>query len=145
MDWAFDLEQTVSYGAGAGSVGAAGKVTPGEVTLSKYVDQYSPALFTHLAAGAPLTVTLAWVTTSQTTGSAVLKTVYHFNTVFLTGLSHAVDDERPLEKLRFAYGQLAMGFQYGNANNGGQAVSTGSWNVIGNRRCTAPECPAWIS
>lgn len=145
VDWAFDLEQIVSNNGGSANGFSVGKANFGDVTLSKYVDRYSPTLFTYLAAGTPLTVMLAWVTTSQTTGNAVLRTVYHLNTVLLTSQSHAMDDERPLEKLRFAYGQLAIGHQYSNANGGGQAVSTGSWSVIRNARCSPPDCPSWIS
>lgn len=115
----------MTVGSAVGGAPAAGKLNFDAITLTKYVDQYSPSLFSTLAAGTQLTAALAWVTTSQTTGEVVLKTVYYFNNVVLTGLSHTIDDQQPVEKVSFEYSQLAMGFAYNNFN-GGQAVTMGS-------------------
>lgn len=122
---------------------AAGKANFGDVHLTKYVDQYSPNLFSYLVAGTPLTATLAWVTTSKSTGNVVVKMVCYFNGVILSGQSHTVDEEQPLEKVSFAYEQLAIGAAYSIAS-GAQAVTVGSWNAIQNRRCSSPDCPTWL-
>lgn len=70
-----------------------------------------------------------------------MKTVYDFNSVLLTGQLHAMDSEQPQEKLSFAYVQLAMGLQYGNAANGGQAVNAGSRGVSRNSGCSMSGLP----
>lgn len=114
------------------------------MTLTKYVYQYSPDLLIRLTTAAKLTVTLAWVTTSPTTGNAVLKTVWFFNNVILSGLKHDVEDGQTVEKLSFAYAQLAMAGAY-NGASGLQTVTQGSWNAIDYRRCGSPDCPAWIA
>lgn len=115
-----------------------------EITITKYVDQYSPTLFNFLVSGTPLTLSLAWITTNQATGAVVVKTVYYFNGALLSGQAHARADEQPAENLTFVYTQLAMGSAF-TAVNGGQLVTTGSWDVFSQRRCFTPECPNWIA
>ena len=108
------------------------------------MDQYSPTLLNFLVSGTPLTVSLAWITTNQATGAVVVKTLYYFNGALLSGQAHARADEQPAEKLTFEYAQLAMGSAF-TAVNGGQSVTTGSWNILAQRRCLAPDCPSCIT
>lgn len=122
---------------------SAGRPYFGEVTLSKYVDQYSPRLFGFLTTAVPLAVTLAWITTKPETGGVVVKTVYYFNDAYLTNLANVRGEEQPAERLSFLWRSFAMDSAY-QTGSGVQVVNAESWDVGRSGRCVSPDCPLWM-
>lgn len=133
----------VNVAFNAGSTPALGRPYLGDVAFTKYIDPYTPKLFSYITAGTPLTVTLAWVTTHQATGGVVVKTVYYFNTAFLTGQAHVSDVEQPTERLSFTFKSVVMDSAY-TGLSGGQMVNAESWDVGSGARCQSAKCPSWL-
>jgi type VI secretion system secreted protein Hcp len=138
-NFSFGISQAESAGSSTSGSGA-GKAKFDEFSITKTVDQSSAALYQACAAGAHFPS--VYLGMRKAGGAQLLYLEYIFVMVFITGItwSGGGGDELPTEEVKFKFG--AMGMQYQQQDNSGQAKGapqTSAWSVVANAATlTAP-------
>jgi type VI secretion system secreted protein Hcp len=138
-EFSFGISQAETSGSGTSGAGA-GKAKFDEFTVKKSVDLSSAALYQACAAGAHFPS--VYLGMRKAGGAQLLYLEYIFVMVFITGItwSGGSGEELPTEEIKFKFG--AMGMQYQQQDNSGQAKGApqfANWSVVANSATlTAP-------
>lgn len=131
-EFSFGITQAETTSSGSTGSGA-GKAKFDEFTIKKTVDKSSAALYQACAAGAHFPQ--VYLGLRKAGGAQLLYLEYIFLMVFVTGISWSGGggEELPTEEVKFKFG--AMGLQYQQQDNSGQAlgaVQQSAWSVVAN-------------
>jgi type VI secretion system secreted protein Hcp len=125
----------VTIGSATGGAGA-GKVSLGELAISKPVDRSSPILFTALASGAHYNSADLYV--ENLDGVEIAR--IHLNTVFVSSEQEATSGERPVDSVSFVYGSVFWTYNVLNSDGTVASTTSGGWDQVRNISCPNPTC-----
>ena len=136
------VTQAGARAAGAGSAAAAGRASLSDLSVTKFVDASSPALFLHACNGKHIKSVVLEVTGSGGKGGTVYLR-YTFTDVLVTGVqtSGTGADARPQEQVTFAYAKIQVEYIPVDPKGGaGKPIQSG-WDVGTNKQASAPTPP----
>ncbi len=136
-EYEFGVENPTTIGTATGGAGA-GKARFKELVIYKTVDVASPALFQHAASGYHFEKAILSIRKAGgAKGGEKPYLTYEFSTVFITSITHELEEEEgeelPTEIVKMVFGGVQIKYSMQDTQGKLSAPTQGTWNQVTNK------------